>query len=557
MKQLSNIIQRILFKKKLNYEESFIESQKKLAAPLETEKLAKFNDMILSAGSTQMQSNKMYEYHKLFKTKRGYPDNINVDDCYQLLWNAYETGRSVEFMNMSLLKNDNILTERPDYILNRIRTNSTNRINWYLKSKPRDIDPHYMNPNIKYDPSKFHSFSNCTDTPLIIQHGKTHIFVGFCDLSQLTKCSFLGESAIPTRFVCVDMSLYSVAKSVVIYEMLKDQSITAESILEVWYSSVWTKNTRIHFKRVVEKIINDDDRIIQFDEKIFECIKHWHNSAGVSVEYAHRLWFNSLTKTYSEIGTFHKLQDTLDYAEYVISGHFIRTNIVMFDNLREIPKKAKDENLYHVIEINQRFLNFWKEKKSLKAAARTCLLTDIKRLKQLISEQKVVLEFILDEVNKHLMNTLQQMNPYSVSWSNCIDSVPAAQFHSTAKEIGCIDCVHYAYSMNWVCSMKGTHIIDYPSNFRMELFIASNNMIQEYWKMHGMQELFIYPPMSNIINFGSESSLAIMYREWVYWFLSKKTAKTEIQYNPQNIIRNMYNPFHSTNTVINFCWTYD
>ena len=53
----------------------------------------------------------------------------------------------------------------------------------------------------------------------------------------------------PVRFIGVDMSIYSIAKSIVIYEMLKDKQISSESVLEVWYSATWTSQTNKDFTK--------------------------------------------------------------------------------------------------------------------------------------------------------------------------------------------------------------------------------------------------------------------------------------------------------------------
>ena len=53
---------------------------------------------------------------------------------------------------------------------------------------------------------------------------------------------------------------------------------------------------------------------------------------------ARKLWLNSLTATYGEMCTFKRINDILDFAEYLLSGDLIRKNtesicgnITMFD----------------------------------------------------------------------------------------------------------------------------------------------------------------------------------------------------------------------------------
>eukprot|EP01084_Bolivina_argentea_P319363 553938_1 len=518
------------------------------------------------------------EFHKLLETKRGYPNGIDSGKCYELLWSAYEHARFTKhFEELQLLKNTEI---DPRNILQRLRSADPSRYEWYSTAKIGDIDiKHHSNyydmamvNQIGYDMSKFHSFSNAPYIPILFDCGndrdiqdQTNIFVGFCDLGTLANSMVFPNNNInPTKFICIDMSPYSVAKSHVIYEMLKDKNISNESVLEIWYSSTWTKQTRIDFAKTVQNIILSD----KYDPNImfFKYINHWYNSKGVNIKQARKLWMESLTKTYQQIATFKHEEDMLDFVEYTISGDMIREsmqsicgNITMFDNIKECPKKAKDESVYHVLNLDEIFLSNY-QRNSLKKTTKLILLNNIKKLKNSILSNQIIIEFLNDKVtldNDILINKLKNMNPNSVVWSNCIDYFHHASFHRIAKEIGYNNCVHYAYSMNWPCAIKGSHIMDYQHNHKQTTLEHSKKNIKDSWEKSGIDKILRFPPIDNGINYGSTSTIYMMQTKWIEWFLSKYIANTDVIFDKRSIIRDSYNPLHSVNTIVNFHWSYD
>merc|ERR1712087_18430 len=122
----------------------------------------------------------------------------------------------------------------------------------------------------------FHSFSNTADRAVIIYSGQLHIAVGFCDLGLLTKCTIGQSKSGPVRFLAIDMSAYSVAKSYVIAEMLKNPKISSESVLEVWYSSTWTAPTKSDFQSTLETIIKTQkETVLAIGSRVLKYIEHW------------------------------------------------------------------------------------------------------------------------------------------------------------------------------------------------------------------------------------------------------------------------------------------
>merc|ERR1712061_46637 len=86
-------------------------------------------------------------------------------------------------------------------------------------------------PLPKYCPMTRTSFCNIPPRKEVLHRGTTHVAVGFNDLSVLLVCDLQdppGDRAGPLVFKGVDMSSYSVAKSAVVTEMLRQADVPLE-----------------------------------------------------------------------------------------------------------------------------------------------------------------------------------------------------------------------------------------------------------------------------------------------------------------------------------------
>lgn len=114
----------------------------------------------------------------------------------------------------------------------------------FLDGSCREKDLEYGFKNIRLD------YANNPLTTETITRGKTHVAVGFNDLLFLLKARFEGE-ANGWRFIAIDASPYSVAKSLVIWEMLQNPDVPLCCVMEVWYSATWHQETLDWFTKVL------------------------------------------------------------------------------------------------------------------------------------------------------------------------------------------------------------------------------------------------------------------------------------------------------------------
>ena len=98
-------------------------------------------------------------------------------------------------------------------------------------------------------------FSLVSNRVEIIFARKVHVAVGFVDLGSLIWSDIAGDTnAAAMQWIGYEASPFCAAKTMVIAEMLKNGS-SAESIVQVWFSSIWRKKTLTAFLRALKSVI--------------------------------------------------------------------------------------------------------------------------------------------------------------------------------------------------------------------------------------------------------------------------------------------------------------
>jgi hypothetical protein len=75
-------------------------------------------------------------------------------------------------------------------------------------------------------------------------------------LGNLIWSDFEAESNKPTQWIGYETSPFCAAKTMVIAEMLKNAS-SVESILQVWFSSIWKPATLTSFLHALKTVIEN------------------------------------------------------------------------------------------------------------------------------------------------------------------------------------------------------------------------------------------------------------------------------------------------------------
>eukprot|EP00298_Acanthocystis_sp_HF-20_P018731 c22019_g2_i2.p1 GENE.c22019_g2_i2~~c22019_g2_i2.p1 ORF type:complete len:529 (+),score=177.00 c22019_g2_i2:24-1589(+) len=494
---------------------------------------------------------------------RGWPIGISVSDAKVFLSIIDGHARCMWGHEFELLDDSFELT--PNMFLKRFGSFSPDRKDWLDNAGLGSVDEKFLNSfSTAYDSSILHSFSNCPDFKQIFFQGETVVSVGFCDFGLLLNCELKDNDSGnngPLKFVGVDQSPFTIAKSLVIYEMLKGKQ-SNESILEVWFSSTWSEGTWKDFKDAVSVIEKQEG-------EVGEYLSHWLKSSPFPLDQARNEWLKSMKRSSCGlIFGFKRMNDILDTTEYVLSGDLIMRqgkksvcgNSTMFDHPILKYKRAHNEKIFETIYLPD-LIKSMKETSCLFDAIRNMKLKGIKKVRKWISQNLLQIELIHGSLclqNKNLIQRLKNMKPSAVGWSNCSDFMSPKDFHKLARSIGSDDCVHFGYSLNWVIYVFGTSIIDYrPAQVRKELLDLSKSAIELLWNSLGATEYLLSPPITNPINH-AHCSLCMNYKEnWLKYFFKSSTVGGPVNHPDAATHMNVYSPFERVHGQLNFTWTYD
>lgn len=158
---------------------------------------------------------------------------MNIEACYRFLWKAYEEGRAVN-RDIRSMTNPECLNESD--VIKRLKGPDPTALKWLMEAAVGDVRFFARYP---YHDRIFHSFGNIVVQDEELEPGTTHVAVGFLDLAALAaSCQWAAwegdcvEGVAPLVWVGYDCSVYAVAKTLVVAQMLREGCETAH-ILQV------------------------------------------------------------------------------------------------------------------------------------------------------------------------------------------------------------------------------------------------------------------------------------------------------------------------------------
>lgn len=348
----------------------------------------------------------------------------------------------------------------------------TERLQWLVHAPMGDINP-IQKPTGPYAKSLCHSFSNAQNSMLTLERGKLYVAVGFVDLSPLRGAQFVGDMRrdAPTCFVGYESSPYSVAKTLVIAQMLrKEDPQTPRDVLLVWYSSTWSRRALRAFTVALNEVAQ-----LPHAPAVSELLTHWQRAVKVEVPLtkARAGWLAKQSEMLSLPGKLLRLKDRLAMCAYIISGDVLPHeaevgSVCMWEFPPGWPAALpKDECMLGTLPLYSLLDRCLPNSSdcSIVEGGAALLQEHIGELHRAVSGRTMLIELHLAEVSlehPELLAGIAGRNPWLVFWNNVGDySRTCAEFHRLARSCsGLDDTMHHAYSMNWVFSVKGTFLSD-------------------------------------------------------------------------------------------------
>ena len=517
---------------------------------------------------------------ELGKHGGGFPTGVEAASADGYLRQSYEHARSLPHtMEMHLRQKQWEPAEHD--ILKRL--NSPWRLKWYLGGgQLGDLCPELPAEGATYASYVRHSFSNQAYRKEVLQGGRTHVAVGFVDLGLLLAADIQNSDAGPVRFIGYELSAYSIAKTLVLWEMLcSSTSSTAEendqvrSILQVWYSASWSSKTMRAFSRAVASLCA---RLAELDaaQPVRHIIKHWAASNGVALRSGRKLWMDATSDARSTLGGFLLRHDRMDMARYELTGDFglvsepVCGSVTMFDCPDGTPLLAKDESVFSTLSCTDLVPEGMQRdgaisanpgellKASLMTAAEEKVMSDIKMLRERATKGAVKVELRMQAVQDSVKEIAAE-HPWTISWSNVLDYFNAERFHAIARECSAFgDTIHFGYSMNWSCGVRGTNIMDFCGpeceTTRNAVIDMANESLSGMYHSLGWQHRFRLPPPENPYNTTSFSLECALYQKWAAHWINFAGSQCSLA----NVEHSMPSPLSCTGgSTVSMTWSYD
>lgn len=158
-----------------------------------------------------------------------WPKGSDVEKSAKVLRRAYEEARAPDACELMILCKQVQLSDFD--ILKRLHSNEEHVVQWWKSAELKSISPRKRQA---YSSTVYQSFTNCAVKKKVLLGGRSHIAVGFVDLSELLFAEIRQNSSKtkPLRWIGYEASAYALAKSLVISKMLKTQQ-DASHILQV------------------------------------------------------------------------------------------------------------------------------------------------------------------------------------------------------------------------------------------------------------------------------------------------------------------------------------
>ena len=471
----------------------------------------------------------------------GYPIGVDRRWASKHLRESFENASALPHGYEWIFKQPEYKPDAKD-IIRRIRSTDEDKVNWYLSPRePGDIYTNRVAP--AYTGTVRHNYSNQTYRSEVLQQGSTHVAIGFVDLGILLVAELRPPddpgNRDPLRFVGVERSAFCVAKTYVIWELIRECAGRSEdqskgllnSILQVWFSSTWTADTEDSVRKALSLLCRSDRT---HHPDVRRMLEHWKCAPSMSLEDARKAHVRRTPEARSFIGKMKSTMDRIAMARYELTGDFAVPNesplhgsIIMFDCPEFTPPCVLDENVFAALEfrrIVQIADNSGKAASmSILQAAEESARDGVKKMVSWCKSGQVEVELVCSTLEASI-DLIASKRPQTMSWSNMLDYMEYEDFHDAARRCSRHGnpTLHFGYSMNWQCDVWATSVIDYLGpgyvHDRAEIIDQTNRDMPLIYRALGWDTRISLPLRQNPITTTSPGLEAAAYADWSMYF---------------------------------------
>jgi hypothetical protein len=359
------------------------------------------------------------------------------------------------------------------------------------KHRRMELPPPPMLRMLNFEPTPTRSFQRIPARKEILTLGTTHVSVNWTDLTTLIFSHIVDNSdpanKQPLKWIGYETSPYAVAKALVVTEMLV--SATSDHILQVSYSSVWTRETCAAFKVALNRVVDkfaDIKKNFYTDgvdsSLVLALLKRWQIT-DVSLQHAFNSWLSYSAHAFFDIANFTHVADRIELTKYKLTGMLGGGQVgstTMFATLASIPKRQRGENFLTGIPVEV-LQNVQNGQGHIIDLATTELKNGIQNLMNRVRDRSLEISIRIGQVDSHavLQASIKSIDAYTMHWHCTPDLHDTKEFHDIAFKCSGSETVHTMTSIDWQKRVKGASIIDYPdAEYRTKLIASSKKCLE-------------------------------------------------------------------------------
>lgn len=329
-----------------------------------------------------------------------------------------------------------------------------------------------------YPEQRYQILRNSAVGETCFEFGKKYVYIGFVDLFELLMGNFSGDGD-KVRFVGIEQSEICVARSLIIYEMIKMKA-SYDAILEVWFSTGWSDKTLELFKAACCNIIPT----VQ-NREVRALIEYWM-TVKLQLGEARTMWREGYVSqnSFMPVGNLLRKEDRIAFCWYQFTGQIFgqvnmqnHGNVTMFCRTAPFEEyQLSADTLFASFSLNKFFPYNGNIFESITKYYKYKLDTFI----GLVAERKVECTFYVKTVlfnNKEAVKEIKSFKADHVDWNNLADYMSKETFFRLADGCGSKETIHSLHFMNWTRFIYGSFILDYKN--RTEVHIAQKKKFME------------------------------------------------------------------------------
>ena len=337
-------------------------------------------------------------------------------------------------------------------------------------------------------------FRNTPAETYPFENGRTYVGFGYVDLSQLMWSNHVLHGDGVVDFYGYDQAEITVARSLLILEMLKsaEKKVSNKSILQVWFSSCWDKETKQEFAAFLQEVIaKSNNSLLKKHAKI------WSKKAISVKDAEEKFEARRESSKFCPLFNLKSADDCVRYARYLFTGYLfmdvrgkdaVSGNVTMFPNASDNWTRVGEtsfEDFFQSIGLTTMMSHLTKEDKSLIQFVQDVTKVKLQTFRSLIQSGAICCHLNVQEVqtkDDRFAEEVRRLNPARIDWSNIPDYMDRHDFQMFAKKCSGPKTVHTFHTMNWIQKVFGAQYLDYNgSRSLLEKMLKDYQKLKHKW----------------------------------------------------------------------------